>query len=281
MLEQFSGLMGDEWSAVLNLMPTVLRTSLIHSNCFAAYEGWNNWMLGLVNHLTNSGYNNFTILTDTTVTSLRGGSPVQIEDQNGFGYEFDVAIITSRPKDTRQFVQSAELRDLFSEDNCPTVWTRSVLAESEYPLKSPLPGDGLGFWIMEPWATLTGTDPLAAQNFYTACNKQNGRKERWMCFSNSQGPDEITPEQAWKIASEQLREFGFGDAKHLTEYLANWPVFPKADNNWYAQAAQLQGVNNVFFGGEIMSGATIESIIDYVYKAIPQWFAIVQRPEGI
>jgi len=26
-----------------------------------------------------------------------------------------------------------------------------------------------------------------------------------------------------------------------------------------------------------MSGATIESIIDYIYKAVPIWFTIVQK----
>jgi len=32
-----------------------------------------------------------------------------------------------------------------------------------------------------------------------------------------------------------------------------------------------------FFGGEIMSGPGLESVIDYVYKAVPQWFSIVQE----
>jgi hypothetical protein len=280
LFEQFARSFPDHLGDLLAFLPTSLRMSLIHTNCYAAYQGWNNWILNIINLLTDS-LPGFNILTNTPVKRLTGGSTVEIEDHDGTVYTFDVAIITSRPRDTRQFVESPQLKDLFSEDNCPTVWTRSVLVESEYPIKPNLPGTGLGFMILEPWATLTGTDPKASTNFLTSCNKQNSYKERWMCFSNTQSPDEITQEEAWKLSRNQLREFGFGEAKHITESLTNWPVFAKAGNNWYNQAAQLQGVDNIYFGGEIMSGPTIESIIDYIYKAIPQWFTIVQKPEGI
>jgi hypothetical protein len=238
-------------------------------------------MVRIVDHLKYTVGPSFNVLTNTTVTRLTGGNTVEIEDQNGNIYNFDVAIITNRPKETRQFVESPNLQDLFSETNCPTVWTRSVLVESQTPVLPPIPGTGLGFWILEPYATLTGTDPEKSLNYYTGCNKQNPSKERWMCFSNSDGPDDISPDGAWEIGKAQLIEYGFGNPQKITEFLANWPVYPKGGLNWYETAATLQGKDNVYFGGEVMSGATIESVIDYVYKAVPNWFTIVQKPMGI
>jgi len=281
MLQQIAEKFPDDWGQILSILPNSLRMSMIHSSCYAAFQGWETWMVRIVDHLKYTVGPSLNILTNTAVTRLTPGNTVEIEDQNGKIYHFDVAIITSRPKETRQYVDSPKLKQLFCESNCPTVWTRSVLVESESPVLPPIPGSGLGFWILEPYATWTGTNPKKSLNYYTGCNKQNPSKERWMCFSNSDGPEQISPDAAWEIGKDQLIEFGFGNPQKLTEYLSNWPVYPKAGLKWYEKAGRLQGQDNVFIGGEVMSGATIESVIDYVYKAVPNWFTIVQKPEGI
>jgi hypothetical protein len=276
-LEQTAQKFPNEWGKILLTLPAALRLALIHTNCNSAYLGWNNWMSQVVDYLKKTVGESFKVLTNTAVTRLTGGNKVEIKDQDGKLYHFDVAIITSRPKETRKFVDSPDLQELFSESNCPTVWTRSVLVESDPFCEPPLPDNGLGVWIMEPYATWTGTAPERAMNYYTGCNKQNPTKERWVCFSNSVAPDEISPDEAWEIGREQLIQYGFENPRYLKEEMANWPVYPKAGLNWYESAALLQGKDNVFFGGEVMSGATIESIIDYVYKAVPIWFTIVQK----
>jgi hypothetical protein len=256
-------------------LPTSLRVSLIHTHRYAAYAGWNNWMRAVVATQQKKS-SDFTVLTDTSVVSLegteRGG--IVITDSNGKEHNFAVAIITSRPADTRKFVLDPELKDLFSERYCPTVWTRSVLLSTA--TEPPLRGDGLGFWLMEPYATWTGTNPAAAQNYFTACNKQ-APGNLWMCFANSDGPEKLSVEQAFEIVRPQMREYGFGEISHVSERLVNWPVYARAGTDFYSRARKLQGKNNIFIGGEIMSGPTLELIIDYVAKAVPYWFRVVQK----
>lgn len=129
-----------------------------------------------------------------------------------------------------------------------------------------LRGSGLGFWLVEPYASWTSTDPAAAMNHFTACNKQ-APGNLWMCFANSDAPDKITPEQAFEFVRPQMREHGFGEIEHVSERLSNWPVYARAGTDFFDRVKQVQGKNNIFLGGEIMSGPTLELIIDYVGKA--------------
>lgn len=262
-------------SKFMDNLPVSLRTSLIHSRRFATYTGWNNWMKAIIATQQEKS-SDFTVLENTAVVALEGHERgVTITDSHGKVHEFAAAIVTSRPKDTRRFVTDPALRELFSEHYCPTVWTRSVLlrASSEPRLR----GSGLGFWLVEPYASWTSTNPAAAMNHFTACNKQ-APGNLWMCFANSDAPDKITPEQAFEFVRPQMREHGFGEIEHVSERLSNWPVYARAGTDFFDRVKQVQGKNNIFLGGEIMSGPTLELIIDYVGKAVPYWFRVVQKP---
>lgn len=261
--------------SVLEQLPLTLRGNFIHTPRNANYGGWNNWMKAIIDTQKKKSENKLKVLKDTKVMSLSGDEDgVTIVDSNGHVHRFDVAIITSRPKETREFVTDPILQDLFSEHYCPTVWTRSVLVKTS---KEPaLRGDGLGFWLMEPYASMCGSQPSKCQNFFTACNKQ-AQGDMWMCFSNCDDIEPLSQKQAFEIVRPQMRDAGFGEIEHVSESLSNWPVYARGNTDFYSRIKKAQGNNNVFIGGEIMSGPTLELIIDYVAKAVPYWFGVIQK----
>jgi len=281
---------------LMDNLPVSLRTTLVHNRRFAAYEGWNNWMNDILNFLGTVGNGNmndnrgfFKLVTGETVTRMEGGvkdgnaksTKIAITTTTNAGtttnYQFDVAIVTSRPRDTREFVVDPILKELFSEKYCPTYWTRSVLVETS---TQPKDEDNhildRGFWIMDPYATWTGTNPPKAQNYYTGCNKQNNGTKRWVCFANADA--NLSPEKAFDFVRPQMKNYGYGNITHINEQLVNWPVFARANTDFYHKLRKVQGKNNIFIGGEIMSGPTLELIIDYVSKAVPYWFRVVLKP---
>lgn len=204
------------------------------------------------------------------VTSLRG--PADRREQHRKTYAR--VLLTTRPAQTRQLVADAELRDLFSELNCPQVWTRSYLVRArEEVLSLPKAADGgesLGFWLIDPYASYTDTDPAQSLHRITAVNRQH-ESPYWVCFSNSDRS--ISDAEAWRIARDSL--FLLRDPELIAERIANWPVYPSAAalrSDWFRRLSAVQGRGGIFVLGEVVSGPTIECISTYVRDVIPRWF---------
>ncbi len=183
-------------------------------------------------------------------------------------------VVTARPAQIRELFPAGDIHELYAEKNCPRTWTRSYLIRvSEELVKFPAKNvdEPLGFWVIDPYGSLTDTDPEQALHRITAVNKQHpGRL--WMCFSNSD--TSISEAQAWSLAKESL--FLFRDPELIAETIAEWPAYPSAAalrDGWFDKVEAIQGRDGLYFVGEILSGPTAECISSFVRDTIPRWFA--------
>lgn len=204
------------------------------------------------------------------VTYLRGAG----DRREQLSKTYARVLVSTRPAQTREIVADPELRELFSEHHCPQTWTRSYLVKVKDEVM-PFPtaddgGESLGFWLIDPYASLTDSDPEQSLHCITAANKQH-ESPYWMCFSNSDRS--ISDAEAWSIARDSL--FLFKDPELVAERISNWPVYPSAAalrSGWYDKVEAVQGRDGIHVIGEVLSGPTIEAISTHVRDVIPRWF---------
>jgi NAD(P)-binding Rossmann-like domain len=268
----------DHRESMLARMPASLRAQIGSERPIALSlpSGFNSFMQKIVRDCRLS------IMLDTRVVLVDAGSRGAVDvmlrrgpDGELFCKTYERVLVTSKPRETREMFADADIRELFSEPNCPTTWTRSYLVKAReealpFP-QSASAGESLGFWLIDPYASYTDTDPAQSLHRITAANKQH-ESPYWVCFSNSDRS--ISDEEAWKLARDSL--FLFPEPELITERIANWPVYPSAAalrNGWFERLEAIQGRGGVHFIGELLSGPTIEAISTYLRDVIPRWFA--------
>jgi hypothetical protein len=220
------------------------------------------------------------VLTDRRVTRIAplgsGGVRVTYRDGGAERHaDYARVVVTARPSQIREisFADPA-IAELFSEENCPRVWTRSFLIRVREELIAFPPsrsgGEPLGFWLVDPYGSYTDTDPEQALHRITAANKQHPGPY-WVCFSNSDLS--VGDEEAWRLAAESL--FLFREPELVSQTIAEWPAYPSAAAlraGWCEQVDTVQGRDGVYFLGEVLSGPTAECISAYVRDVVPLWF---------
>lgn len=217
---------------------------------------------------------------------------------------FDFVIVTTAPVVTRALFQDTtdddlrgEIEWLFSEESCPTVFTRSFLInasgtdELKNILDTQIPSPELvelgfapdeesthhlGFLEIDPFSTWITTDPTSAEDKITACNLQN-HGSLWMCFASCGDSKKcVGANEAWEVAKHSTRTYFKASVELVEHRLSNWPRFPSAKSvrkGWYDRLDSIQGKDNIFSAGEIVSGPILEMQVTFVEGIVPIWFA--------
>lgn len=215
--------------------------------------------------LDNRIANQHKVLLNTNITKItRNDNKVYI-DYDGKTEQFDLLIVACAEKDFKNILDLTEIeKNIFSKARYNPCLRAACIATG-------LPHDAL-YSFFEPYANISY--PFRLQTFVPEIQID---KDKWIYGCIFSHVEKEGFDEAKKIIEEKLHQHfnakveKWINLKYYDEYS---PYFGCEDvkNGIYTEVDNLQGKNNTYFIGELLSGGTHPRVIDYSYDLVGRYF---------